>query len=811
MVVLLSCSRSGATGPYPYIPPPDRTFFDQSIELLNVSDHLPGRPSYPFVGSQLTLSVDTLEGDQVTWTRDDSILNQSSDGSLTLTDLQTTETGNYRAIFVRDGIHVTSHPLVINVVAGSTVSPTDPHFSSTGIPGMEALPQVVRPDGWIGVRYLSASLYNRSWYWLSPDGREREELYSIEGPISPEGVVKLFRDGSHLFRHQDNFTLRQSGAPEQAVPAPDGLFANSAYYLKQPDTSWIVGNSINLVGVDTSGEVTFSNNVGDYGVISIQSLMDLGDSSGRFAVMGSVGDTPENYGNHVVLVEADGDTVEGFVPIRFQSHAPTRLPDQTWVHFEQGVLRIFDVSGNLTFETEIPEIAGIDSVGFSPDGWLYAAIRGSGIVRFDLNGDRDHNYAALFPSHISRLGPRLIFDHQNRVLVGVVEAQPSRTDIGKLIRLRTGATPYSSPPVVDRLGYGIPAHHEDWSLIGTAIGTGVIEYQWNRLDKPELAPLPAGPALHILETEADDLGIYQLRVTSPLGTTLSDVIDIRPRHQPRLANISGRGRVNSESTLVAGFVVETRRRQDTPPPDVSAKFLMRGVGPTLADYGVSEPLLDPRLLFENRFSGETEINDDWSALDSNDAFLISTRGIFPLHSSSADAQLLRNLPAGVFTAAIEAKLNTEGIALAEVHSLEFKDTELSNLSLRGRVAAGDNVLIGGFIIEDPDRYERPLKLLVRAIGPTLTDYGVEEVCADPQITLFDSEGNPIAGSDDWNTGNGETIATISSSLGAFALPFDSKDAALLVELAPGAYTAHVSSGDGAGGEALFEIYRLPVE
>lgn len=132
--------------------------------------------------------------------------------------------------------------------------------------------------------------------------------------------------------------------------------------------------------------------------------------------------------------------------------------------------------------------------------------------------------------------------------------------------------------------------------------------------------------------------------------------------------------------------------------------------------------------------------------------------------------------------------------------------KLVNISLRGRPGDGANVLIAGFIIDG----NVPRRILVRGVGPGLTRLGVPDAHPDPFLRLFDEDGASIASNDDWGASDDAAeIAAVGSSVGAFTLSADSKDAALTRVLLPGVFTAHVSNASGATGVALVEIYEAP--
>ena len=181
--------------------------------------------------------------------------------------------------------------------------------------------------------------------------------------------------------------------------------------------------------------------------------------------------------------------------------------------------------------------------------------------------------------------------------------------------------------------------------------------------------------------------------------------------------------------------------------------------------------------------------------------------------------LLTTLAPGLYTMRV-ADSGGQGVALAEVYDAsdnpQSEYQRLVDISTRGPVTAGEGALIGGFSVTG----NSPKKVLVRGIGPGLTAYGVSGVLADPLLTVYTAAGVPVAQNDQWETSAPLTAAQSSASpadlsaafatTGAFALAHGSKDAALIVVLAPGSYTAVVSGVGGQTGVALVEIYEIPV-
>lgn len=131
--------------------------------------------------------------------------------------------------------------------------------------------------------------------------------------------------------------------------------------------------------------------------------------------------------------------------------------------------------------------------------------------------------------------------------------------------------------------------------------------------------------------------------------------------------------------------------------------------------------------------------------------------------------------------------------------------ELTNISTRGTVLNGDGIMVGGFVIDEDVR-----RVLIRGLGPTLGEFGVAGALSDSRMTVFSAGGDEIASNDNWgDQSNADTIAAVSATVGAFPLAEDSLDAVLLLDLAPGAYTVHLTGVGDATGVGLIEVYRVP--
>lgn len=292
----------------------------------------------------------------------------------------------------------------------------------------------------------------------------------------------------------------------------------------------------------------------------------------------------------------------------------------------------------------------------------------------------------------------------------------------------------------------------------------------------------------------------------PLSITsvqLRPVADVTPATPPgsasRLANLSVRAHGGSgDDVLIVGFVVNGSGNK---------RLLLRGVGPTLKDYGITAPMADPSL--ELHGTPELLTNDNWATGNSATelAALFSQLGAFSLATTSLDAALVPTLAAGPYSAHVKPKDTTGGITLGELYEVDSASpARLINVSARTRVGTVDDVLIAGFVITGPANKT----LLIRAVGPRLIDYGVSGTLADPVLRVYRQNVSlPLFQNDNWSTNAyADQIVTTARTVGAFPLIDGSKDATLLLTLPPGVYSAVVSGAGDTTGVALVEVYEV---
>ena len=271
-----------------------------------------------------------------------------------------------------------------------------------------------------------------------------------------------------------------------------------------------------------------------------------------------------------------------------------------------------------------------------------------------------------------------------------------------------------------------------------------------------------------------------------------------------LSNISTRSFVQTgDNVMIGGFIV-----QGTEPKTV----IIRAIGPELTQFGVPNVLANPTLELHDGTGALIASNDNWQTtiiggiITQDQVQEIINSGHAP--ADPRESAIIANLPAGNYTAIVRGVSNTTGVALVEVYDLS-PDTNsiLGNISTRSFVQTDDNVMIGGFIVQG----NRPKRVIIRAIGPELTQFGVPNVLADPTLELHDGTGALIASNDNWQTtiiGGIITHDQVQEILNSGLAPTDGRESAIIANLPAGNYTAIVRGVNNTTGVALVEVYDL---
>ncbi len=243
-----------------------------------------------------------------------------------------------------------------------------------------------------------------------------------------------------------------------------------------------------------------------------------------------------------------------------------------------------------------------------------------------------------------------------------------------------------------------------------------------------------------------------------------------------------------DGVVIGGFIITG---------DVSKKIIVRGVGPSLVDSGLTDVIDDPTLqLFGT--GGQIAFNDDWRDLQESD---IADTQLQP--SDNREPAIIATLSPAAYTAIVSGKNGQTGVGLLEIYDLNAPlGSRLANLSTRGSVQTQENVMIGGFILGGT--ITQPAKVVVRAIGPSLSGSGITNPLPNPTLELFDGNGLSVGFNDNWQDDAAQALELQNLNIA----PTAAAESAIVAILPPGPYTAVVAGQSGSTGVGLIEVYDV---
>lgn len=232
--------------------------------------------------------------------------------------------------------------------------------------------------------------------------------------------------------------------------------------------------------------------------------------------------------------------------------------------------------------------------------------------------------------------------------------------------------------------------------------------------------------------------------------------------------------------------------------NVPKKVVMRGIGPSLANSGISDFLTDPFL--ELRGSGGTLIrkNDNWK-----DDQRSEIEGTVFQPSDDRESVIVATLDPGGYTALLTGKGSSPtGVGVVEIYDADISaNAQLANISTRGFVQTQGNILIGGFSLSGSSGSGN---VAFRGIGPSLSQFGLSNVLADPVLELHNANGTVMLSNDDWQSDPVSAAALTARGLGLS----NTKEAGIFASLFPGQYTVMLTGKSGGIGIGLVEIYKV---
>lgn len=783
------------------------------------------------------------------WFRDGQVLSATNPERLELAGITASHVGYYT---LRDGRGRESAPYPLSVFTPPDI-PVDKTFvSNLTRPDIRG----VADDGTIIVQDRldnGADITRR----LLPDGTE-DTQFSF--PDSAGSVLLVLPDGG-LITSGAPHRLHADGTPDP-LPLPEGFDLTEPLRtaIRQPNGSLILTQSVSLIDPDTSALAAHW---------LMGRLLPDGSNDDQFdsgpARLGSVYKIIASRDQTLLVTHSeariDGNAgyqsrhyIDRFLPTGELDPAQTRIGGSLFTQLRlhelpDGQLLVGESTHNGGLSYGLRNANGTQSASNNrahlsyidnlhtilPDGSLLYVHRGTvqpeepSVIRrlkpYTLEPDPDYHYGHGTGVDQPWVEDLHVLPNGDLLVGGIFTHWAGHATTG-LVRITADPVPEVAelpfPFIgIERNGQvGSPydkLHHDDRVVLQARPRPAEdITYEWLSLDGHTLPSSPFTPQLVHDPVELSHLGTTGLKVTSAQGTFLAEPVTLRTSPGSHLANLSSRATVGTgEAAPIIGMTLPFGS------VDFSSRLLFRGVGPGLAHFDIDQFLPDPRLAWFDTQGNEMAANDNWTPSDDLQT-TIERVGAFTLDSNSRDAVLLLDFDRtqqGTLRLTDVSGDESDGIALFEAYDAggnhsSFADRtppRLSNLSLRGLAGQGEQTLIGGFVIRDPHGFDRSITLLLRAIGPSLAQHGIAQPVTDPGLTLYDAEGQIVATNDDWGLANNPAaLAASMQQVGAFALDPDSRDAALLLSLPPGAYTAHIANPDETDSAiALFELYLLP--
>jgi hypothetical protein len=265
---------------------------------------------------------------------------------------------------------------------------------------------------------------------------------------------------------------------------------------------------------------------------------------------------------------------------------------------------------------------------------------------------------------------------------------------------------------------------------------------------------------------------------------------------PMAVNVSTRlGVGTDENVLIEGFIVQG-------PAGSTKKIMVRAIGPSLAQFGIADALANPTLEIHDQNNATVATNNDWKTtqlggLITGDQFAeINASGLAP--GNDLESAIIANLAPGSYTAIVRGAGNTVGTGVVDAFDLDAGSAaRLANIATRGLIQPGDKLMIAGFIVQNGS-----IKTVVRAIGPSLSAFGIANALPDTTLQLRDQQGAIVIENDDWKTSQQQELESTGLQ------PTNDLEAAVVATIPPGQYTAQVRGKGDASGVGVVQVYFL---
>ena len=289
-------------------------------------------------------------------------------------------------------------------------------------------------------------------------------------------------------------------------------------------------------------------------------------------------------------------------------------------------------------------------------------------------------------------------------------------------------------------------------------------------------------------------------ITSPRTGTLTiagQTFTVTQSAAPGLvANVSTRLLVGTgDNALFEGFTVQG-------PAGSTKKIIVRAIGPSLIPFGIADALANPTLEIHDASSATVATNNDWKItqvgglITGDQSVEISASGLAP--SNDLESAIIANLMPGSYTAVVRGFGDSTGTGVVDAYDLSTTSAaRLANIATRGLIQPGDKLMIAGFIVQNGS-----VRAVISAIGPSLTSFGISNALPDTTLQVKDQNGTIVIQNDDWQSDQKQELENTGLQ------PSDPREAAVVVTLPPGQYTAQVRGKPETTGIGVVQAYFL---
>jgi hypothetical protein len=240
--------------------------------------------------------------------------------------------------------------------------------------------------------------------------------------------------------------------------------------------------------------------------------------------------------------------------------------------------------------------------------------------------------------------------------------------------------------------------------------------------------------------------------------------------------------------LIGGFIITG---------NAPKKVVLRALGPSLANFGITNFVPDPFLQLRGSGGALIRQNDNWK-----DDQRSEIEGTIFQPTDDRESVIVATLTPGNYTALVTNKLGFPGIGTVEIYDIDLAaNSELANISTRGQVGTGSDVMIAGFSLGGNPN---PTNLAIRALGPSLSNF-FGNVLADPTLEVHNANGTIMVSNDDWLD---DPVSAAQLTAHGLALPNTKESGIYLGVVPPGQFTAIVAGKNGGTGIGLVEVYNV---